>query len=83
MRLIISFNGNSLVVSVENIDHIINEGDFIRLNGALLRVFVDVFGICETSELLIKKSYLLAASEVYFDTRIEEVRNAKNSTSDL
>lgn len=83
MRLIISFNGNSLAIAIENISHIIDEGNSIRLNGALLTVVVDAFDIARTSELIIKKSYLLAADEVYFDTRIEEVRNAKNSTSDL
>lgn len=83
MRLIISFN-DELAIGIENISHIVNEGEFIRLNGALITIVVNAFNISSTSEILINKNWLFAAEEVYFDTRIEEAKSyGKDSTSNL
>ena len=83
MRLIISFNGGGLVITFSGMCEILNKPDYIVLTGPTV-IDVNAFTICSTtSPLVIMKSYLLAATEVYFDTRIEEVTDGKNSTSDL
>lgn len=73
MRIIVSFNGGGLTINFENIDRIINEGDHITLVGLNLTIVVNVSDICSVSSVIIQKSWLLTADEVYLDTRIEEV----------
>lgn len=72
MRIIISFNGGGLTINFENIYNITNEGDHVTLTGTYMTIVVNAFDICKVSAVIIKKSWLLTADEVYLDTRIEE-----------
>lgn len=73
MRIIVSFNGGGLTISYENVITITDHCDYITLVGECINVCVNAFDICSVATLTIKKSWLLTADEVYFDTRIEEV----------
>jgi hypothetical protein len=72
MRIIVSFNGGGLTINFENILTITNDCDHILLNGGAIHIVVNGIVICITSLVEIRKSWLLTANEVYFDTRIEE-----------
>ncbi len=72
MRIIVSFNGGGLTINFENITKIINNGDHITLVGLDLAIVINSTEICRVPTVIIQKSWLLTANEVYFDTRIEE-----------
>lgn len=59
MRIIVSFD-RGLSINFEDIVTITNDGDHLILNGGDIHIVV------------IRKSWLLTANEVYLDTRIEE-----------
>ena len=73
MRIIVSFNGGGLTINYENIEKIVDYGNYITLVGNPLSTVVNVTDICSSEVLTIQKSWLLTADEVYLDTRIEEV----------
>lgn len=72
MRIIVSFNGGGLTINFENIARILNAGDHITLIGSDLAITINATEICKVPSVVIQKSWLLTANEVYFDTRIEE-----------
>lgn len=74
MRIIVSFNGGGLTINFENITKVSDEGTYITLFGSLITIAIDAMDICSMSTVTIDKSWLLTADEVYFDTRIEEVK---------
>lgn len=72
MRIIVSFNGGGLTINFEDIITITNDGDHLILHGGDLHIVVNANVIAITSMVVIRKSWLLTADEVYLDTRIEE-----------
>lgn len=72
MRIIVSFYGGGLTINFEDITTISNDGDRLILHGGDIRIVVNASDICVTSLIIISKSWLLTADEVYLDTRIEE-----------
>lgn len=74
MRLIVSFDGGGLTINFENISEIYNYSDHIILIGGdhEITVAVNAADVCSAVRVVIQKSWLLTANEVYFDTRIEE-----------
>ena len=79
MRIIVSFNGGGLTINFENIITITNYCDYITLVGECINVYVNAMNICTTKTLIIRKSWLLTADEVYFDTRVEEVQSCEGN----
>ena len=75
MRLIVCFNGGGLTINFEDIVTITDHCDYITLVGEGINIVVNAFNICSVTSLIIRKSWLITADEVYFDTRIEEVTN--------
>lgn len=72
MRIIVSFNGGGLTINFEGMTEILDQAKSITLCGHII-VYVNAIAICETSSpIVIRKEWLLAANEVYLDTRIEE-----------
>lgn len=74
MRIIVSFNGGGLTINFEDIEEIYNYSNYIRLVGKQLTIVVNGVDICSMGAVVIQKSWLLTANEVYFDTRIKEAK---------
>lgn len=72
MRIIVSFNGGGLTINFENIEVIDNFDDYIKLVGTHMVITVNAMEICSTGSVVLQKTWLLNADEVYFDTRIEK-----------
>ena len=72
MRIIVSLYGGGLTINFEDIITITNDGDHLILHGGDIQIVVNDSVIAITSMVVIRKSWLLTADEVYFDTRIEE-----------
>ena len=72
MRIIVSFNGGGLTINYENIEKIVDHGSYITLVGNPIITVVNATDICSSEVIIIQKSWLLTAHEVYFDTRIKE-----------
>lgn len=71
MRIIVKFG--DLMISFENLARIIDYDDHITFVGDLVLLILNGMQICSMSTVTIQKCWLLAADEVYLDTRIKEV----------
>lgn len=75
MSIIVSFNEGGLTIYFENIEAINDFDNYIKLIGTRMVITVNAMEICSTGSVVLQKTWLLNADEVYFDTRIKKEEN--------